>query len=78
MAVSIQETTIVPAADGHGHIVQLYISDKSPADEASASLALTLRLQIDQTRSGTLAAIQLDALNGMLEALKPLLSSLYR
>jgi hypothetical protein len=75
MDVSIQETTIVPAGDGYR--VQLYVSDKPPADEASASLVLTLRLQIDRTGTATLAGTQLRALEKTWDALRPVMSALH-
>ncbi len=77
MTVSIQETTIKPTKDGYA--VELYISDKPRAvpEDADPELALILRVQIDRTGTATLAGTQLNALNLMLESLKPVMSALY-
>jgi len=74
-AIAIQETTIFPAGDGYR--VRLFVSDKPPADEAPADLALTLRVRIAGTPTERLARLQLAALNAAMEALRPLMSELY-
>lgn len=75
ISVSIQETTVVPTEGGYR--VQIYVSDKPPADEASADLVLTLRSQIDRTGTAKLAGIQLRVLEQFAEALRPLMQDLY-
>ena len=74
-AVSIQETTVLPS--GGWLAVRLYVSDKPPADEASAALVLNLRIRIDRRESERLANIQRKALEDTWDALKPLLRDLH-
>ena len=74
VSVSIQETTIAPA--NGGYVVQLHISDKPP-DALDAALVLTLRVRIGTTQPAKLPEIQKAALNEIVEALKPLMTSLY-
>jgi hypothetical protein len=74
VSVSIQETTIMPANEGY--VVQIGISD-GPLDASESVLRLTLRVKIGRIRSGELKQIQLEALNAMVDALKPLMNHLY-